>query len=158
MIRKTSPFAFTLVELLVVIAIITVLIAILLPVVTAAKEQANRVKCASNLRQIMTGLQLYSSDNRNHYPRVRMVTALNAANEYFTGPLDQNPFDGEVWSDPSGYSDSMFDNDVTAAYFLLVHYKIVTVDVFLRPSGDHRQRIVSRTSATSPHASMRADT
>jgi hypothetical protein len=38
----------------------------------------------------------------------------------------------------------MFDNDVTAAYFLLVHYKIVTVDVFLCPSGDQQRDFVFR--------------
>src|SRR5436190_789701 len=46
--RITSR-AFTLVELLVVIAIIAILIAILIPALNAAKERANRVKCANNL-------------------------------------------------------------------------------------------------------------
>lgn len=53
---------FTLIELLVVISIIALLIAILLPSLSAAREQANRIRCASNLRQIMISLSLYDND------------------------------------------------------------------------------------------------
>ena len=61
--------AFTLVELLVVIAIIAVLIAILLPALTAAKAQANRLKCASNLRTLGQVAFQYAYDNKGWIPR-----------------------------------------------------------------------------------------
>jgi len=65
---RSKP-AFTLVELLVVIGIISVLIAILLPALNKARQQARLVQCMSNLHQIGVGVQMYASDWHGIWPR-----------------------------------------------------------------------------------------
>jgi prepilin-type processing-associated H-X9-DG protein len=60
--------AFTLVELVVVIATILVLSALLLPALAGSKGTTWRAECAANLRQVGTGLALYTIDHNNKYP------------------------------------------------------------------------------------------
>jgi general secretion pathway protein G len=59
---------FTLVELLVVIGIISVLIAMLLPALNKARQQAQVVQCMSNMRQIGMGIQMYTQQNKGMFP------------------------------------------------------------------------------------------
>jgi prepilin-type N-terminal cleavage/methylation domain-containing protein/prepilin-type processing-associated H-X9-DG protein len=66
--RAAAPTGFTLVELLVVIGIISVLIAILLPALSAARGAAQQVACMNNIRQIGLGLFVYAADNQSSLP------------------------------------------------------------------------------------------
>ncbi len=59
---------FTLVEILVVIGIIAVLIGILIPVVSKAREQANRTKCLSNLRELGASMLMYANAHKDRLP------------------------------------------------------------------------------------------
>ena len=63
--------AFTLIEFLVVISIIVLLIAILLPMLSSARESARLVQCASNLRQQGMGTLASANDRNGALPKVR---------------------------------------------------------------------------------------
>ena len=60
--------AFTLIELLVVISVIAILIAILLPALRAARDEARRVACLSNVQQLVAASHNYAADHRGWFP------------------------------------------------------------------------------------------
>jgi len=60
---------FTLVELLVVISMIALLMSILMVALRTAREQARRIKCGSNLRQVGRGLIIYSDAHEDWLPQ-----------------------------------------------------------------------------------------
>ena len=64
----TQRWGFTLIELLIVVAIIAILAALLLPALGKAREQSKRAACASNLRQIALGFNLYADEDGGRFP------------------------------------------------------------------------------------------
>jgi prepilin-type N-terminal cleavage/methylation domain-containing protein len=62
MLRRSARTGFTLIELLVVVAIISLLIAILLPSLAAARNKGKEAKCLSNMHAIGSGFATYSAD------------------------------------------------------------------------------------------------
>src|SRR5579871_6424892 len=74
---------FTLIELLVVIAIIAILAAILFPVFAQAREAARKTSCISNLRQINTGVAMYTQDYDESLP-LNFLQDLNTTEVWFS--------------------------------------------------------------------------
>ena len=66
--RKQGAWGFTLVELLVVVAVIAILAALLLPVLSSARESSHRAACKSNMRQTTLAVMLYGADNHELIP------------------------------------------------------------------------------------------
>lgn len=88
--------AFTLIELLVVIAIIALLISILLPSLSRARELSKRTVCSANLRGIGQAMYIYAQDDPQVFPSIntnRNLTIMTIFGGGFTGaPNNDNPW------------------------------------------------------------------
>jgi len=114
--------AFTLIELLVVISIIALLVAIMVPSLTIAREMARRGTCAGNLHNIGTGVALYGEVN-GEYPFV---------------PVGDGDWDVEVGTnrttDPD--DDASADRSPSSNLYLLVRTRLCPAGMFVCPSAE----------------------
>jgi prepilin-type N-terminal cleavage/methylation domain-containing protein/prepilin-type processing-associated H-X9-DG protein len=126
--------AFTLIELLVVIAIIAILAALLLPVLSRAKQRAQGALCLSRGKQMMLAVTLYTSENNEFFP---------------PNPDDGNTLPGYNWcSGNAGIGQpEEFNPDVLKdpTRSLLVPYLGGSVDLFRCPA-DRRMGIYQGTN------------
>jgi prepilin-type N-terminal cleavage/methylation domain-containing protein/prepilin-type processing-associated H-X9-DG protein len=65
---RNRPVGFTLIELLVVVSIIALLIAILLPALEGAREDAQKLRCATNHKTLIAAVRMYADENRDYLP------------------------------------------------------------------------------------------
>lgn len=146
---------FTLIELLVVIAIIAILAALLLPALSYAKQQAQGVKCMSNMRQLTYGFLQYTADFNGYFPvNDESLTAASDAN----GNAVLAWVEG--WLDYNGAPDDTNTTLLSAATNSMVGPYIKSPGVFRCPadpscnygsSGTPRVRSVSMNQAIGPN-------
>lgn len=145
MVKKRFK-GFTLIELLVVIAIIALLISILLPSLSRARELSKRLVCAANVKGIGTTGKIYANENQEKWMSppfkgkaidaegIDYVADTAAANDPGTvGELAErrNQSTSETANNPNGSTAV----SVTRAYWLLVRSGDITVKQFICPSS-----------------------
>ncbi len=104
--RRITPRGFTLVELLVVISIIALLMAILMPALSRAREQGRRIHCATNLKNLTAAWFMYAGDSDDklcsantdwNNPGCNWVADGPMVPANLTGGTEQAIRDGVLW-------------------------------------------------------------
>jgi prepilin-type processing-associated H-X9-DG protein len=124
-IPRAARGGFTLIHLLIVIIILAFLAAMLMPSLCRSSEQANRIRCASNLKAVGYMIATYQNENGGHFPRTVAEAIDNPVPTFYTGAAARQPFG------PDGPA----PNDITAAIYLLLRTQDTTGEILICPSS-----------------------
>jgi prepilin-type N-terminal cleavage/methylation domain-containing protein len=135
---RDQSAGFTLIELLVVVAIISLLMAVLLPSLSQAREQARLVACAAQQRQIGAALHIYANEHAGALPR---------------GPAARHPLDfasgaiatNQIWDGTSRAP------GVEIGLGALVRGRIAPAEAFYCPDDDTDVRAVELRQIDTPN-------
>lgn len=156
---------FTLIELLVVVAIIALLLAILLPSLARAREQARRSVCLSNLHQMGNAFGLYAADSNQFLPLRDGFTYY--MKDYYTTRVNYGALYGRyigrdlrvfycpgntvyVYAHPEYGADSFFDDDIRLTFGGYMY--AVPQQMGTHPRLTHRSVYPENALANSTHA------
>ena len=126
---RTRQHGFTLIELLVVIAIIALLVGILLPSLSNARESARRTACATHLHDMSTALYTYAKEYDDTFPKYGTAGANASASGFNTTQR------GTAGLTPSQLA-SNFQDNLTAALWILVRTESSLPKQFVCPSTE----------------------
>jgi hypothetical protein len=135
---------FTLSDVIVALVLSAIGLSVAVGAVAVQNEYANRVRCASHLKQIGQAMLMYANENKGNYPRTRWDPK-NADHPVWGTPYENNPKLGPVTAaqvfrvpDSKDVDVEPAPNDVTAAIFLLMRTEQITSDVFVCPSRNEK--------------------
>ena len=128
---KRRLIGFTLIELLVVIVIIAILAGFLLPALSAAREKSKRMACASNLRQIGSGMLAYANDNDNHLPTAGANNVNGSAAQWDLILVTNNYVSAKVFQCPD---DTLARTGVPRSYSIAAGYNGNLTDYWIQGS------------------------
>ncbi|MGA2749949.1 MAG: prepilin-type N-terminal cleavage/methylation domain-containing protein [Verrucomicrobiota bacterium] len=139
---KTTPRArgagFTLVELLIVVSIIAILAGLLLPALARAKQEALRVQCVNNQKELIATWALYSADNRE-------ALALNGGDQSTTSSSAHLWVYGGNHGDPPTLTNSQYLVGATYALFAATQPSVPVykcpADLSVWTAGDRGKKV-----------------